>query len=473
MPENVSALQLVLTGDPALFAIVRLSLIVSLSAVLLAALIGLPFGAWLALSRFRGREGVIVILNALMGLPPVVVGLCVFLMLSRSGPLGSWGILFTPQAMIIAQTILIAPIIAALARQTIEDLWLEYRDELEAMNVGTLGRVATLLWDGRFSLLTALLAGFGRAAAEVGAVIIVGGNIDGFTRTMTTAIALETSKGDLPLAIGLGMVLIAIVIVDQCRGLGHAPLRRADGGMTMRAPVANLPIHARRRVVRRARRDHPRPDQSCARRRRADRHHRSERRRQDHPAPPRHGPDPADRRARDVGRTRGRAVQPPRHRVPAAGDAPAQRRGQPALRAGGRRTCRAPNTPRALRELLALVGLAELGDRPARKLSGGEQQRLALARALAKDPQVLFLDEPTASLDPAATKAVEDLVRDVAARGIKVVMSTHDLGEARRLAGEIVLMHRGRIVEVSDAATFFNNPKTDEARRFVAGELLI
>ncbi len=220
MPENVSALQLVLAGDPALFAIVRLSLIVSLSAVLLAALIGLPLGAWLALSRFRGREGCIVVLNALMGLPPVVVGLMVFLLLSRSGPLGSWGILFTPQAMIIAQTILIAPIIAALARQTIEDLWLEYRDELEAMNVGTLGSVATLLWDGRFSLLTALLAGFGRAAAEVGAVIIVGGNIDGFTRTMTTAIALETSKGDLPLAIGLGMVLIVIVIVVNAAAWG-------------------------------------------------------------------------------------------------------------------------------------------------------------------------------------------------------------------------------------------------------------
>lgn len=213
MPENASALQLVLAGDPALFAIVRLSLLVSLSAVLLAALVGLPLGAWLALSRFRGRDGLIVVLNALMGLPPVVVGLTVFLLLSRSGPLGSWGILFTPQAMVIAQTILVAPIIAALARQTIEDLWLEYRDELTAMNVGTMGSIETLLWDGRFSLLTALLAGFGRAAAEVGAVIIVGGNIDGFTRTMTTAIALETSKGDLPLALGLGAVLIAIVLV--------------------------------------------------------------------------------------------------------------------------------------------------------------------------------------------------------------------------------------------------------------------
>src|SRR5438132_12390166 len=213
MPDDVSALQLLLAGDSALLAIVRLSLIVSLSAVLFGGLVGVPFGAGVALTRFPGREAVIVILNALMGLPPVVVGLAVYLLLSRSGPLGSWGLLFTPQAMIIAQTILIAPIIAALARQTIEDLWVEYRDELAAMDVGLAGRIATLIWDARFSLVTALLAGFGRAAAEVGAVIIVGGNIDGFTRTMTTAIALETSKGDLPLALGLGMVLIAIVVI--------------------------------------------------------------------------------------------------------------------------------------------------------------------------------------------------------------------------------------------------------------------
>jgi tungstate transport system permease protein len=213
MPHEISALDLILSGDPALIAIVRLSLIISLSAVAGAALIGLPVGALIALARFPGRELAIVILNALMGLPPVVVGLAVYLLLSRSGPLGSWGLLFTPQAMVIAQTILITPIIAALARQTIEDLWVEYRDELAAMDVGLGGRVATLLWDARFSLVTALLAGFGRAAAEVGAVIIVGGNIDGFTRTMTTAIALETSKGDLPLAMGLGLVLITIVVI--------------------------------------------------------------------------------------------------------------------------------------------------------------------------------------------------------------------------------------------------------------------
>jgi tungstate transport system permease protein len=209
MPDNI---YFSLTANPALLAIVQLSLIVSLSAVACAALVSVPGGALIALTRFPGRQAVIVVMNALMGLPPVVVGLCVYLVLSRSGPLGPWGILFTPQAMIIAQTILVAPIIAALTRQTVEDLWVEYRDELAAMNIGPAGRVATLIWDARFSLVTALLAGFGRAAAEVGAIIVVGGNIDGFTRTMTTAIALETTKGDLPLAIGLGMVLIAIVI---------------------------------------------------------------------------------------------------------------------------------------------------------------------------------------------------------------------------------------------------------------------
>ncbi|MGH6725917.1 MAG: ABC transporter permease [Pseudolabrys sp.] len=220
MTGDASALHMVLTGDPGLFAIVRLSLIVSLSAVLLAALIGVPVGAFLALTRFRGREAAIVTLNAMMGLPPVVVGLAIFLTLSRSGPLGAWGLLFTPQAMVIAQTILVAPIIAALARQTIEDLWTEYRDEFAAMNVGPRARIVTLAWDARFSLVTALLAGFGRAAAEVGAIIIVGGNIDGFTRTMTTAIALETSKGNLPLAVGLGMVLISIVILINALAWG-------------------------------------------------------------------------------------------------------------------------------------------------------------------------------------------------------------------------------------------------------------
>jgi len=210
--DGMTALELIWSGDARLFQIVGLSLFVTLSATLLAAAAGMPLGALLALSRFPGRHALIVLVNGAMGLPPVVVGLVVFLLLSRSGPLGELGILFTPQAMIIAQAILISPIIAALTRQVIEDLWAEYKDELTAMHVAGGQRVATLLWDARFSLVTTLLAGFGRAAAEVGAVMIVGGNIDGFTRVMTTTIALETSKGNLPLAIGLGLVLIAVIL---------------------------------------------------------------------------------------------------------------------------------------------------------------------------------------------------------------------------------------------------------------------
>jgi tungstate transport system permease protein len=212
MESDATAIQLLLRGDAALFAAVRLSLIVSLSAVAIAAIVGVPLGALVALTRFPGRSAAIVALNALMGLPTVVVGLVVFLLLSRSGHLGALGWLFTPAAMIVAQAILVTPIVAALTRQVIEDLWLDYRDELTAMNVGPLRRMATLIWDARYSLVTILLAGYGRAAAEVGAIIIVGGNIDGHTRTMTTAIALETSKGNLPLAIGLGLVLVAIVV---------------------------------------------------------------------------------------------------------------------------------------------------------------------------------------------------------------------------------------------------------------------
>jgi len=185
---------------------------VSLTAVLVASALGLPLGAAIAVGRFPGRQALIVILNALMGLPPVGVGLFVYLMLSRAGPLGQFGILFTPAAMVVAQTILILPIVAALSRQVIEDAWQEYREQLRSLGAGPLTSAVTLLWDTRFSLVTIVLAGFGRAAAEVGAVIIVGGNIDGVTRVMTTAIALETSKGDLPLALGLGVILLSLVL---------------------------------------------------------------------------------------------------------------------------------------------------------------------------------------------------------------------------------------------------------------------
>ena len=206
------ALRLIGGADPTLAAIVVLSLELSLAAAIAGAAIGLPLGALIAVGRFPGRRALIVLLNALLGLPSVVVGLVVYLMLSRAGPLGSLGILFTPAAIVVAQTLLVAPIVAALARQTCEDAWREYEEQLTSLGVSRLRAVPTILWDARFSLLTVVLAGFGRAVAEVGAVMIVGGNIDGVTRVMTTAIALETSKGDLPLALGLGLVLIAVVL---------------------------------------------------------------------------------------------------------------------------------------------------------------------------------------------------------------------------------------------------------------------
>jgi tungstate transport system permease protein len=207
-----AAIGLIVGLDPGFLGIVQLSLCVTLSAVLLAALIGLPLGALLALSRFPGRGGVIVFVNAMMGLPPVVAGLLIFLLLSRSGPVGFLGLLFSPVAMVLAQTLLVLPIIVAITRQLIEDLHGEYREHLASVGLTGFRAIPTLLWDGRFALATAILAGFGRASAEVGAVLIVGGNIAGHTRTMTTAIALETSKGDLPLALGLGLVLILLTL---------------------------------------------------------------------------------------------------------------------------------------------------------------------------------------------------------------------------------------------------------------------
>ena len=208
-----SATRLVYTLDPSLIEVVGLSLRVSLAAVAIAAIIGLPLGAAIALFRFPGRTGSVVLINALMGLPPVVVGLAVYLLLSRSGPLGVFGLLYTPTAMIIAQTVLVTPIIAALSRQIIEELWAEYADQLRSFGADRRSAIPTLLWDARAQLGTSVLAGFGRASAEVGAVIIVGGNIDHLTRVMTTAIALETSRGDLGLALGLGFLLVLLSVV--------------------------------------------------------------------------------------------------------------------------------------------------------------------------------------------------------------------------------------------------------------------
>lgn len=215
-----AALAMVLSMDADLVEIIALSLQVSLSAVTIAALLGMPLGAIVALQRFPGRRAVIVVLNALMGLPPVVVGLVVYLLLSRSGPLGVLGLLFTPTAMIIAQVVLVLPIVAAITREILETLWSEYQEALRSLAVSPGQALLALLWDGRFMLVTALLAGFGRAIAEVGAVMIVGGNIDHVTRVMTTAIALEASKGDLAIALGLGIVLLLLSLMVNAAAYG-------------------------------------------------------------------------------------------------------------------------------------------------------------------------------------------------------------------------------------------------------------
>lgn len=224
------AFGLITSGDPVLMQIIALSLRVTLSAVLAGSLIGLPLGAALALARFPGRAGVVVFFNAMMGLPPVVAGLLIYLLLSRSGPAGAMGLLFTPTAMILAQTMLILPIVVSLSRSVIEDLWEEYSEYLRSLGSSKWRAVPTLLWDGKFSLLTGVLAGFGRASAEVGAVLIVGGNIAGYTRTMTTAITLETSRGNIAVAVGLGIVLLAITFALNAGAYGVAQWARRVTG---------------------------------------------------------------------------------------------------------------------------------------------------------------------------------------------------------------------------------------------------
>ncbi|ASJ72566.1 Tungstate uptake system permease protein TupB [Granulosicoccus antarcticus IMCC3135] len=227
----MEALALVIAFDGDLQEIILLSIQVSFTAVVLSALVGLPVGAWLAITDSRLRPVLVMLTTAMMGLPPVVVGLVVYLLLSNAGVLGPLQLLYTPTAMIIAQSILVTPIVTALTRETIANLHDQYADQLNLLGVSGMRRMRTLLWEGRHGLLTALLAGFGRAIAEVGAVIMVGGNINHVTRVMTTTIALETSKGNLSLALGLGIVLVVLAMVVNAAVLGLGSyMRRQEGG---------------------------------------------------------------------------------------------------------------------------------------------------------------------------------------------------------------------------------------------------
>ncbi len=498
------ALQLIASADAQLLRIVALSLQVSGTACLLGAVFGLWLGAWLAVARFPGQRLLVWLVNTLLALPAVVVGLVVYLLLSRSGPLGTWGILFTPAAMVAAQTLLVVPLIAALARRLVLDALDEGGDQLQSLGAGPLATAALLLLHARFGVLTVLLTAFGRAVAEVGAVMIVGGNIDGVTRVMTTAIALETSKGDLPLALALGLVLLAVVgavnalvALAQWRGGGARAAARGDavagvaalGGLAGNAgvPGADGSLSAPPLP-----RQHPPPQTLLTLR----------------GASVRFGPIPAlsdvslqlrrGERLLLVGANGSgkstllrllqgllpcdsgiceRHTLRPEGRLPVA----AMLFQRPfLLHLSVRRNVllalwlrKVPAGQRAGRCLQALqqVGLAALAERPARTLSGGQQQRLALARACALAPDLLLLDEPTASLDPGAKREIEALIDSVCACGITLVMSTHNLGQAKRMADRVACFEHGRLLALLPTANFFNDELPPAAALFVKGEL--
>ena len=464
-----TAFELIVHADPVLLRTVALSLSVSGTACLFASGFGLALGAWLAVARFPGHRLVLLALNTLLALPSVVVGLVVYLLLSRSGPLGSWGILFTPTAMVIAQTILVLPVVAALTRQLVGDALRDGGDQLRSMGAAPLTCALLMLVHDRWAVLTVLIAAFGRAIAEVGAVMIVGGNIDGFTRVMTTTIALETSKGDLPLALALGLVLLGVVAVlnallglaagrsaswRSCAGAPAVPMRAPwlRAGSTCRCASATCWRCAASRCASSAANSSP------------------------WSAP--------------TARARPRCCAPctaccgHRGRRDVDADAPARRRWCSSARSCcacrcsttcawrcGWPACRGASARSASPTALQRVGLQGLAQRPARALSGGQQQRLALARAWAVQPQLLFLDEPTASLDPTAKREVEALLAGFAADGMTLVMSTHNLGQAKRLATRVVYLEGGVVHADLPTERFFNGPLEGPAQHFLKGEL--
>ncbi len=521
------ALQMVGRADTAMLHVVGLSLRVSLSACAVGALCGLLLGAWLAVARFRGHGVLVWVLNTLLALPSVVVGLLVYLLLSRSGPLGAWGILFTPSAMVVAQSILVLPLIAALARRLVLDGLQEGGEQLQSLGASPLQSALLMLVHQRLGVVTVLLTAFGRAVSEVGAVMIVGGNIDGVTRVMTTAIALETSKGDLPLALALGAVLLAVVGMvnlligavqahaasTQARRVDDMGPQAAGGGQEkVSAPVlvpVPLPAPALDLV------SDPPPDGSAetalfpaaqeTARVAAQAAHNDLL--QLHEASVRFGAVTAlqgvnlDLRrgeglalvgANGSGKTTllrllhgllpctegscSRLPLQPEGRLPVA----AMLFQKPFLMnlsvrhnlLLGLALRGVPRSERQARCNTALqrVGLTHSAARAARSLSGGQQQRLALARAWALQPDILLLDEPTASLDPSAKREIEALIGTVAAAGVTLVMSTHNLGQVKRLARRVVYLEAGRVVVDLPVEEFFNASLPKDAAAFLRGE---
>lgn len=511
-------MQLVTSGDAVLWSVVRRSLSVSATACLLACSLGLWLGSWLAVSRFKGRGLVLAGLNTLLALPSVVVGLVVYLLLSRSGPLGFLGWMFSFQAMVVAQTVLVVPVVTALTRQAIEDADRAHGEQWQSLGASRWQRAALLLWDERFALLTVGITAFGRAVSEVGAVMIVGGNIDGFTRVMTTAIALETSKGDLPLALGLGLVLLGVVAVLNLLLLAVRQWRKRTEGQRggARLPDASgavpITVPASGRVPGAVADAAATTDAAAG----------------TELLPP---PPPSTRGPAVLGLTQAHlrlggvdvlnGIDLHIHageRVALVGANGSGKStllrllhglvqptaGQRWMQAGQRqamlfqrphmlRTTSLNNAALALwtqagwlrpgawahsrtqaRQALAQVGLLALAQRPAKTLSGGQQQRLALARACACQPDLLLLDEPTASLDPHAKRDVETLIAALG-QTRTLVFASHNLGQVKRLATRVLYLEQGRVLADLSVQDFFSGdvlPRHHpEAHLFVQGEI--
>ena len=481
------AWQLVTSADPELIGITVLSLRISATATVIGALIGLVLGAWLAIARFPGHALVVWLVNTLLALPAVMVGLLVYLLLSRAGPLGELGILFTPKAMVVAQSMLVTPLIAALSRRLVLAALADGGDQLRSLGARSLTSALLMLVHDRLGVATVLLTAFARAIAEVGAVMIVGGNIAGVTRVMTTTITLETSKGDLALALALGFVLLAVVgavngAIGLLQWLGSRALppevpaaldvRSLPSAPALSNPVEAAPLIVAEQVTVRLGHVVALKEASLTLQR---------------------GDRLALVGANGSGKTTllrllhgllscdGRLVRlqlQPEARLPRAAmlfqrpfllNLSVWRNVWVGLWLAG-----VPARERKGRCLIALsrVGLLAQASRPARALSGGQEQRLGLARAWALQPDILFLDEPTASLDPGAKGEIEALIEEVAASGVTVVMSTHNLGQAKRLATRVAYLQGGRVIVQCDVATFFDGESLPaEAAQFLRGEL--
>ena len=481
-----AAAGLLLSNDPALWAIVGRSFAVSLLACLLASCVGLPLGAWLGVARFRGRAGVLALLNTVLALPSVVVGLLVYLLLSRSGPLGFLGWLFSFKAMVLAQAVLVLPVVAALTRQCVEDAQNLHGEQIQSLGAGAALRSLILAWDERFALLTVLIAALGRAVSEVGAVMIVGGNIDGFTRVMTTAIALETSKGDLALALALGLILLlAVLLLNLLISLLKTWRERQDGQSAASAavtaptaPTAAVTAPTAAVTAPTALRGHHAMAVAALL--------------QLHSAQVRYGHvtaldsvtlrlAPGERLALLGSNGSGKSsllrllhglATPSAGRVQLE---PGLRQAMLFQRPFVLRTSCANNVALGLwlagmqwrtaqaaaLPALARVGLQDLAERNAKTLSGGQQQRLALARAWALQPDVLLLDEPTANLDPQAKREVENLLAELSG-GMTLVFASHNLGQVKRLATRVLYLERGQVLADLPVARFFEGDLLQE-----------